>query len=146
MNLLSNTFLLNWILIPCGIIALLSTSYSQSSDTKPIQDIIVFKIKPECREVCKRNSIESENLNAIMDQINPVYLKKMFPHHKAPVPTKNRWGNKHLVDLSLIYELQLNPSINTQKAIALLKSSDDIAYAQPKPIAYPLFIPNDDSI
>ena len=146
MNLLSNTFLSNWILIPFGILALLSTSYSQGIDASPISDVIVFKVKPQYREVCKQNSIESEKLNAIMDQINPIYLKKMFPYHKAPIPAKNRWGNKNLVDLSLIYELKLNMAANIQKTIGLLETSQMVTYAQPKPVAYPLFIPNDDSI
>ena len=146
MNILVKHIVSSWLLIAGLLIGISSASFGQTEELESVHNTLVFKIKPEYRSICTRNAIEAEKIKAVFNQCGLTYLSKMFPNHHPPAPVKNQWARNNLVDLSLIYELQFKSSTNARKAMALLKTNDKTAYVQLKPIAFPLFTPNDDSI
>ena len=103
---------------------------------------IIFKIKPEYRNICQSNRIEHGSFNAILNDLSVVNFEKKFPLKNEPDRAFNDRGEK-LVDLSLIYELNYQSDVDLEVAINRLYSSGIIIYAEPHYIPKLLYSPND---
>jgi len=106
---------------------------------------IIFKVKPEFRSVCRKNAINYNKLNLVLQQLDVDQLAKKFPNKKAPAPEREGVRGEALTDLSLIYELNYSADLPLQKAITRLYATGMIEYAQPHYLPKPLYIPNEDS-
>jgi len=141
------------------VIYLLSASYSFAQFAKPsgkhfqvnknitssdyIPKTIIFKVKPEFRAICRKNAIDYNKLNLVLQQLGVDQLAKKFPNKRAPSPEGKGVGGEALTDLTLIYELNYAAELPLQKAITRLYSTGMIEYAQPHYLQKPLYIPND---
>lgn len=106
---------------------------------------IIFKINPEYRYLCSTNDIDHKVLKGILEQNKLVSLKKLYPNHEEPKTKYNSIGKPN-VDLSLIYEAEIAPSTKLISIINNLNHLDIIAYAQPRIIDQPMFLPNDPQV
>ena len=106
---------------------------------------IIFKIKPEYRDICQTNRIDHGSFNTIVNGLSVVNFEKKFPLKKAPERVLNERGEK-LVDLSLIYELNYQSDVDLELAINRLYSSGIITYAEPYYIPKLLYSPDDPDI
>ena len=104
--------------------------------------VIILKIKPEYRNLTKSNSIEIPALNKEFQQLGVSTIRKKFPE-ELPVLKKNNERNEQLVDLSLIYEIDIPETHSLDKAIKKLYNSGVIAYAEPYYIPKLLYTPSD---
>lgn len=93
---------------------------------------IIVKLKPE-----HRNLLSTKQLSNILNKINTSNIAPMFKN--ATPPPK---GNKNMVDLSLIYQINYNSDIDIAKAIKLFNIKE-IEYSQAYYIPELLYNPND---
>src|SRR3990172_10555916 len=103
---------------------------------------VIFKVKPEYREVCKKDGIDYDKVRQLFKQLGVVQVAKKFPTHILSSQFKDSGGNE-LVDLSLIYEFWYSADMSIEKVINALYSLGIVEYAQPHSLANPLYIPND---
>ena len=104
--------------------------------------VIILKIKPEYRNLAKSNSIEIPALSKEFQQLGVSTIRKKFPE-ELPVLKKNNERNEQLVDLSLIYEIDIPETHSLDKAIKKLYNTGVIAYAEPYYIPKLLYTPSD---
>jgi len=112
--------------------------YSQESGSLNI----VFKIKSEYRAFCTNNKIEVSEFQRIVLIYNLQNVHKLFPQINAPSAKTNKFGDS-LVDISLIYQADLDSDVFTTKVCQALKNSGIVEYAQPKNTHIGFFTPND---
>lgn len=103
---------------------------------------IIFKLKPGMAGVAKTNEIAHPDILRFIDQFKGSDLAKIFPQHQAPSQKFNHRGEP-LVDLSLIYQLNIDKSLNLEQAISSLYATGLVEYAQPRYIPHLLYVPND---
>lgn len=107
---------------------------------------LVFKLKPEFRNLGSHTKIQSEKLDQILNYIGVHEFSRKFPNHKAPREKYNSLGQPY-ADLSLIYELKYDANVSIETAANLVLSSGIMDFAEPHYI-YKLdnVTPNDPSI
>ena len=103
---------------------------------------IIFKIKPDFRNSCYNHRIDNSSLNEILNELDVLKLEKKFPGKTVPERATNERGEK-LVDLSLIYMLTYNSSIELKNAINYLYDSGIIEYAEPYYVPRIFYTSND---
>lgn len=112
---------------------------------------VIFKIKPAYRLYCDAHDIHLPAFVALKNRIQPVSIRKMHPHHRAPQSTVDEFGQS-LSDLSLIYVLNYESNLPVLRIVNELSGSGWVEYAQPWFIDQPLtdlqtqLTPNDTSI
>ncbi len=107
--------------------------------------IIVFKLKADHRAQARTNGVDLQPLNTVLEQIGATDIQKVFPAKTAPAVERNAMGQK-LVDLSLIYQMRYDQSIQLEKAINAVLRTGLVEYAEPKFIPRLLFTPNDPNL
>ncbi len=96
--------------------------------------------------MAKSSSIEIPALNEEFQQLGVKSIQKKFPAEK-PVSNKlNKNIDGQIVDLSLIYEIEIPQSVSLEKAINKLYRTGVIVYAEPLYIPKLLFSPNDPNV
>ncbi len=96
---------------------------------------IIFKLKPEFRNVATVNAINDQHLIAVLNELQAQNLGKIFPNHVPPAMSKNALGQS-LVDLSLIYEINFSAQLSLETAINKLIATGMVQYAEPRYIQY----------
>ncbi|MFM7078590.1 MAG: S8 family serine peptidase, partial [Bacteroidota bacterium] len=124
------------------------TSYSlpkgvTASDMQP--GAIVFKLKSDYRAQARSNGFDLQSLNTVLNQIGASDIQKVFPAKTAPAVERNARGQK-MVDLSLIYQIQFDQSIQIEKAVNSILRTGLVEYAEPKFLPRLLFNPNDPNL
>jgi serine protease len=105
---------------------------------------IIVKIKPEFRQEAKsRNQIPA--LRELFNEVGAVKIEKKFPEVNPLLKSNNERGD-HLVDLSLIYEVELDGNMTLEKVINSLYKSPVVEYAEPFYIPVLLHSPNDPDV
>ena len=89
-----------------------------------VQKTVVFKLKPQYRNVASVNKITNPLLDQVLLYVGLNSLNKKFPKHSAPEKQRNELGQAY-ADLSLIYELKYTNNINIEDAINQLLSKLD---------------------
>ncbi|MDP4267487.1 MAG: S8 family serine peptidase, partial [Bacteroidota bacterium] len=119
--------------------------YTKLKSDEYLKNTIIFKIKPQYRNLCKAVGIEDEKLKTIFIKLGVKSLGKIYPNHTPPLQNKS-FNSSLQVDLSLIYELEYANSFDIEEAINLLYKSELIDYAEPHYIQKTLLTPNDPNI
>jgi serine protease len=106
---------------------------------------IVFKVKPQYRNVTSNTKINNPLLDQVLSYLGLNTLSKKFPKHTPPEKPRNELGQAY-ADLSLTYELKYTNDISMEDAINQLLATNILEYAEPHYI-YKMhnFIPNDPS-
>ena len=106
---------------------------------------IILKVRNNYRNQCSQNDIQVTELQTILPLLGNYQIAKKFPKHASP-SSEQLSGNRHLVDLSLIYELNYSSAISLKKAITMLSNTHVFEYVEPLFIPKPYFNPNDPEI
>lgn len=130
------------------LLLLLSPLYGLSQN--PLQPgefvpgAFVLKVKPQYRAQCQLKSIEIPELEQIFLEANALDISKSFPFAQPPSEQTNSLGQS-LVDLSLIYNVQFDPSVNPAEILSLFENQPYLTYVEVR-YQYELFYePNDPS-
>lgn len=107
---------------------------------------LVFKLKPEFRNLGGHTKIQNEKLDQILNYIGARAFARKFPNHQPPKEKYNSLGQAY-ADLSLIYELKYDANVSIENAANLVLSTGIMDFAEPHYI-YKLenVTPNDPSI
>ena len=103
---------------------------------------IIIRIAEEKRSLCQTQGLAIPELQADLQSIGLRKAAKLFPSLQAPVGERNSLGQK-FIDISLIYELEIDPSFQLEAAINRLLSHDFILYAEPRYVYPILYVPTD---
>lgn len=109
--------------------AFLLPKNAQPSDYEA--NTIVFKIDEQYRSQCAYNKILVPEIQAQLNQLGVVELKKMFPLSVAPEKKYNEIGQAY-ADLSLIYQLVYSNNYTVEQAANKLIATGKLAYAEAK--------------
>jgi serine protease len=107
--------------------------------------VVIFKMKGDVRAACQTNTISIPSVNEKLLQLGATETRKMFPKINAPAQLRNARGQQ-LVDLSLIYRINIDETISMESALELLRSDNFIEYAEPDYLQSMSYTPNDPSI
>ena len=128
---------LNTLKLMVLLLSLLSVELGVGQNSTDIlPQTIIFKIKKERESNCFSSKIEISAFNKLLNEIDPVSLKKMFPNKK----TEKKVGN---MDLSLIYELSYNNDISVDKVIRKIKKLKIAVYVEPYYLPKLTYSPSD---
>jgi len=110
-----------------------------------VSNQLIFKIKET-----QRNSFENfgnlpQLVTSILQENGGGNVQKNFPAAKVPRKKTNENGEQ-LADLTLIYQLKTNNSIDLRRIEEQLFKAGLIEWAQPRYINKPMFTPNDPQI
>lgn len=92
---------------------------------------IVFKVSDQFRNLCTNDKIQEGSIQAQLNILGVVQLKKMFPNSAAPQKKFNEQGQAY-ADLSLIYQLEYSANIGVEAAANKLISTGKLEYAEAK--------------
>jgi len=115
-----------------------------SEDAKYLKNRVVFKVKPEWREVYVA-AMSGSTGTPFAETLQQLQLKKSyraFPHVDAPLKSHNQIGQK-MVDLTGIYKLEYEGGWTVEEAVNLILQHEGIEYAEPW-YTYDLFYYPDD--
>jgi serine protease len=107
-----------------------------------LQGNIIFKMKPHTAPFLKSSAIDIKPFQEILDNIKAGVPSKIFPTHHSPVEKYHSSGLP-LVDLSLIYQIEISAEVDLEAAINSIYASGLVEYAQPRFIPRLLYSPND---
>lgn len=107
---------------------------------------IIFKVKPQHRNICQNNAINHNLLNQVLTYVGVNKMAKKFPLHTPPARERNELNQKY-ADLSLIYELKYTNNISIENAANQILATGLVEFAEPHYI-YEMhnYTPNDPSI
>lgn len=97
---------------------------------------VLFKVKEDYRHISHKKSIDHLLFTKIVDELNVVELKKVFPNHQQE-------RNKDKIDLSLIYELHYSSNVSENEVITKLKKLGIFKYVELYFLPELAYIPND---
>jgi len=106
---------------------------------------VIFKLKPEFASFAKTTEIEHPDMQSVVSHFRAGNLKKIFPNHKAPVQKFNQRGEP-LIDLSLIYQFDIDNDNRLEEAINALYATGMVEYAEPRYLPKLLYVPDDPMI
>ena len=92
---------------------------------------IVLKVNEQFRNSCTINKIIDAEIQAQLNVLGVVQLKKLFPHAAIPEKKFNAQGQA-LADLTLIYQVLYSNNIGLEEAINKLLVTGKLDYAEPK--------------
>jgi|YNPMSStandDraft_1061717.scaffolds.fasta_scaffold01210_1 hypothetical protein len=108
------------------------------------QQTIILKIKPHYKTMCLTNNISLPSLHNIL-QNKQFQLKQLFPKAYFPKDTQDIFY-KYYVDISTIYELQINEKLEINSIINKISSLPEVEYCHLKDIPELLYTTNDPAI
>ncbi|MEL7532149.1 MAG: S8 family serine peptidase [Bacteroidota bacterium] len=118
-------------------------SYQLPEGAKVWEGRLIFKVKPQFRNLCQAHQINIPAVNAALGKLKVKGLEKVFPHHQVPSQTHNAYGEK-LVDLSLIYSLEYDPNLySINAAVSILNRLPEFEYVEPWFVPETMYQPND---
>ena len=91
---------------------------------------IILKVAPEFRSQCGPDEINLPGLQSLFRELGSTKTKKAFPKHEAPTEAFNALGQA-MIDLSLIYEIEIDAQLNPVAVAADIAATPGIAYAEP---------------
>lgn len=103
---------------------------------------IIFKVKPEYRNLCSPNDVNYAPLKTFMKDMGVQNFFKIYPYEKAPQREFNERGQK-LVDLTLIYEYTFTANISLQQALDKISRLGIFEYAETHQIPKAMYNVND---
>ncbi|HSV87467.1 MAG TPA: S8 family serine peptidase, partial [Bacteroidales bacterium] len=103
---------------------------------------IIFRLKSEQAPFAKSYRIDLPAINEFIAEFEAGEVRRVFPKHSAPVLKYGRLGEP-LVDLSMIYQLNIACNNRLQEAINALYATGLVQYAEPRYIPELFFVPND---
>jgi serine protease len=103
---------------------------------------IIFKLKPEAAPYAKSGHIEIEAFNNTLKSVGAAAPERVFPRHQTPAQKFHHSGQP-LVDLSLIYEVNIRDDEQLEAAINAIYATGLVEYAQPRYIPRLFYTPND---
>lgn len=104
--------------------------------------VLIVRIKPEYRALCQADAVADPQLQTIFMTLGVSRVRKAFPHIEQPREKTNAIGQE-LVDLSLIYEINLPLDADLERAIDRIRFSPAVEYAEPNYTFQLMFDPND---
>jgi hypothetical protein len=124
-----------------------STSANTAGLYIPNQLIVKFRSNTTTKGFYTDDASFRTNYTAFR-QLGVRNTRKLHPGLKTLKESPHLSGNRNKrkkVDLSLIYQIEVNPGVDVNKAIQLLRSQPDIEYAEPVYTHQPLVVyqPND---
>lgn len=125
-----------------------STYYSYDQVVPGVQCLthqFILKIKPDYRNQCEPSQINIPEVSRILNSIKTEEIRKIYPHHQAPLSTYDMYGRK-LADLTLVYNISFTDDVDVRKIINELNALKFVEYAQPRFIETPMWLPNDTSV
>ncbi|MEM6344165.1 MAG: S8 family serine peptidase [Bacteroidota bacterium] len=118
-------------------------SYQLPEGAKIWEGRLIFKVKPQYRDLCFPHQLNIPSVNAALGKLKVKGLEKVFPHHQAPTQTHNAYGQE-LIDLSLIYSLEYDPQLfSINAAVSILNRLPALAYVEPWFVPETMYQPND---
>ncbi|MFN5711601.1 MAG: S8/S53 family peptidase [Bacteroidota bacterium] len=121
-----------------------STKFKVDLNAPHEQGVVILKVKKQYANQCETTRINSTKIINCLMSIDVVGLSKKFPLNQSPATERDKYG-RELIDLSLIYELKVNPSNKLDKVIQLLLATGELDYAEPHYTQQLLYAPNDPS-
>lgn len=112
---------------------------------QPISKKAVVKVKDSYRSYCQNNKIAIPNFHYLESSLGITNVQKLFPHINKPDKLTNQYGDT-LVDISLIYEFEIQPTTPIDAACRQLYSTGWFEYAEQKNTHQLLHTPNDPNI
>jgi serine protease len=127
-------------------ISIIFVSLFSFGQTDFYKDRLIFKVKEEHRNLCSKNSVNHEKLNAILNRLENVNVSKMFPNHFPP--RVKEINGLPTVDISLMYQVNCSENNDIEQIAKLLNQLEILEYATVDHIVYPLstYTPNDPNI
>ncbi len=121
-----------------------AAKYSVDLNSPHEAGIVIIKVKKHLVTQCEFHQIKNVKINACLNTLNTIQVRKKFPLHQKPSAEKDRYG-RALIDLSLIYEIKLAQNQDLKKAINSLLATGEIDYAEPHYTQSLMYTPNDPS-
>jgi len=121
-----------------------AAKYSVDLNSPHEAGIVIIKVKKYLVAQCELHQIKNVKINACLNTLNTIQVRKKFPLHQKPSAEKDRFG-RALIDLSLIYEIRLPQNQDLKKAINSLLATGEIDYAEPHYTQSLMYTPNDPS-
>ncbi|MBW6496908.1 MAG: S8 family peptidase [Bacteroidales bacterium] len=106
---------------------------------------IIFKLKEDLAPFAKSTQIDLPDIQSFKSNYQAEGLRKIFPRHQPPAQKFNRQGEPQ-IDLSLIYQLEIQDNHRLEEAINALYATGLVEYAEPRYLPRLLFVPNDPMI
>jgi subtilisin family serine protease len=121
-----------------------AAKYSVDLNSPHEAGTVIIKVKKHLIAQCELHQIKNVKINACLNTLNTIQVRKKFPLHQKPSAEKDRFG-RTLIDLSLIYEIKLAQNQDIKKAINSLLATGEIDYAEPHYTPSLMYAPNDPS-
>ena len=106
---------------------------------------LVVKVQPAYRAACTSAGIFEPRFQNALQQLQAVSMSPKFPRAQVEMGALNRYGRPK-TDLSLVYQIDLNGSVELEKAIQQLMGTGILVYAEPLYIHDLYYTPNDPSL
>jgi serine protease len=126
-----------------AIAILLFTSFMMGQSPNPGK--VVAKVKDSYRSYCQNNKIAIPHFHYLESSLGITNVQKLFPYISKPDKLTNKYGDT-LVDISLIYELEVRATTPIDAACRQLNSTGWFEYAEQKNTHQLLHTPNDPNI
>ncbi len=101
--------------------------------------IIIFRMKDEMSAYCKRNDIDHNEFARTLTTVKASSIRKIFPNHLPPSEKIHPSGEEY-VDLSLIYQMEVDSNQSVEAAIQSLYDTGMVVYAEPRPLPSLMYV------
>jgi serine protease len=103
---------------------------------------VIFKLKADLAPFAKTSQIELPEIVSLLTRYKAAGLTKIYPFHQPPAQKINQHGEPQ-IDLSLIYQFNIEDNSRLEEAINALFATGMVEYAQPRYLPKLLHVPND---
>lgn len=107
-----------------------------------VPNTVIFKLKERNRTKASLNSIDNASINETLNDLNAVFVNKIFAKAVKPALEYSADGEK-MADLSLIYIFEYNSTKSIEQAVNEIYNTGEVEYSQPKYTQKLMFTPND---
>lgn len=119
------------------VFTLCSYQRANAQEAITIPDKLVFKLKPQYKAFASAHEVQLEALNNALTSLQATELTQKYPRAYKPE------GIAGAVDLTLIYQVKVNPSVPFAKAQRILLQTGMLEYAEQLRYFPLLYQPND---
>lgn len=106
---------------------------------------LIVKLRPGYSQAFKNGRVQLSQLAGDFRKLGISKFRQKFPDKALPQNARNKMG-QNLVDLSLVYELEMDTSSSVEAAIRVLNQNEAVAYAEPRYVGELFLTPNDQKI
>lgn len=107
-----------------------------------LENQVIFKLKPEFRHIVEGGACHDAKLQMVFDILEVDSIWQKFP--KSGIPEGiNMQSDLPYTDLTLIFEIHYHGKTPVNQAVNLIHSLGFTAYANPHPIAFMMYTPDD---